>query len=83
MNGKDEDGAAGGGIMLRTVIRTVCFFIFTDSPSAGLGVCGWILVAISFLFTVITFPMSIWMCIKVKKVSFTSGKGPTHKYISP
>lgn len=61
--------------MLRTVIRTVCFFIFTDSPSAGLGVCGWILVAISFLFTVITFPMSIWMCIKVKKVSFTSERG--------
>ncbi|XP_040097227.1 stomatin [Oryx dammah] len=40
---------------------------FKDSPSAGLGVCGWILVAISFLFTVITFPMSIWMCIKIIK----------------
>ena len=41
------------------------------------------MVAISFLFTVITFPMSIWMCIKVKKISFTSGKRSTHKYISP
>ncbi|XP_004411619.1 PREDICTED: erythrocyte band 7 integral membrane protein isoform X2 [Odobenus rosmarus divergens] len=38
---------------------------FRDSPSTGLGPCGWILVAVSFLFTVITFPISIWMCIKV------------------
>ncbi|XP_055127245.1 stomatin isoform X2 [Symphalangus syndactylus] len=38
---------------------------FKDSPSKGLGPCGWILVAFSFLFTVITFPISIWMCIKV------------------
>ncbi|KAF3821116.1 hypothetical protein GH733_011269 [Mirounga leonina] len=38
---------------------------FKDSPSAGLGPCGWILVAVSFLFTVITLPISIWMCIKI------------------
>ncbi|XP_030887134.1 erythrocyte band 7 integral membrane protein, partial [Leptonychotes weddellii] len=38
-----------------------------DSPSAGLGPCGWILVAVSFLFTVITLPISIWMCIKIIK----------------
>nr|XP_055127244.1 stomatin isoform X2 [Symphalangus syndactylus] len=38
---------------------------FKDSPSKGLGPCGWILVAFSFLFTVITFPISIWMCIKI------------------
>uniref|UniRef100_A0A8D0W7K9 Stomatin n=2 Tax=Sus scrofa TaxID=9823 RepID=A0A8D0W7K9_PIG len=38
---------------------------FKDSPGTGLGPCGWILVAVSFLFTVITFPLSIWMCIKV------------------
>uniref|UniRef100_G3R3Y2 Stomatin n=1 Tax=Gorilla gorilla gorilla TaxID=9595 RepID=G3R3Y2_GORGO len=40
---------------------------FKDSPSKGLGPCGWILVAFSFLFTVITFPISIWMCIKIIK----------------
>nr|XP_045737828.1 stomatin [Mirounga angustirostris] len=40
---------------------------FKDSPSAGLGPCGWILVAVSFLFTVITLPISIWMCIKIIK----------------
>uniref|UniRef100_A0A8B9QQW5 Podocin n=1 Tax=Anas platyrhynchos TaxID=8839 RepID=A0A8B9QQW5_ANAPL len=31
----------------------------------GIGVCGWILVSISFLLVVITFPFSIWACIKV------------------
>uniref|UniRef100_A0A2I3HLB1 Band 7 domain-containing protein n=1 Tax=Nomascus leucogenys TaxID=61853 RepID=A0A2I3HLB1_NOMLE len=40
---------------------------FKDSPSKGLGPCGWILVAFSFLLTVITFPVSIWMCIKIIK----------------
>uniref|UniRef100_A0A8D0QYB5 Stomatin n=1 Tax=Sus scrofa TaxID=9823 RepID=A0A8D0QYB5_PIG len=40
---------------------------FKDSPGTGLGPCGWILVAVSFLFTVITFPLSIWMCIKIIK----------------
>uniref|UniRef100_A0A667HQD4 Stomatin n=1 Tax=Lynx canadensis TaxID=61383 RepID=A0A667HQD4_LYNCA len=40
---------------------------FRDSPNTGLGPCGWILVAVSFLFTVITFPISVWMCIKIIK----------------
>nr|KAF6434560.1 stomatin [Molossus molossus] len=38
---------------------------FKDSPAAGLGICGWILVFVSFLFTLVTLPLSIWMCIKV------------------
>lgn len=33
--------------------------------SKGLGVCGWILLFLSFLLMVITFPISIWMCLKV------------------
>uniref|UniRef100_A0A8C5UV28 Stomatin n=1 Tax=Microcebus murinus TaxID=30608 RepID=A0A8C5UV28_MICMU len=37
---------------------------FSDSYT-GLGLCGWLLVIVSFLFTLITFPISIWMCIKV------------------
>uniref|UniRef100_A0A8D0HVF9 Stomatin n=1 Tax=Sphenodon punctatus TaxID=8508 RepID=A0A8D0HVF9_SPHPU len=32
-----------------------------------LGVCGWILVIVSFFFTIITFPISVWMCIKIIK----------------
>ncbi|NWH71286.1 STML3 protein, partial [Piaya cayana] len=31
----------------------------------GIGVCGWILVSLSFLLVLITFPISIWACIKV------------------
>ncbi|XP_047912721.1 stomatin isoform X2 [Anser cygnoides] len=38
-----------------------------DDSNAGLGVCGWILVIISYIFTLVTFPISIWMCIKVVK----------------
>uniref|UniRef100_A0A8D1C5U8 Stomatin like 3 n=1 Tax=Sus scrofa TaxID=9823 RepID=A0A8D1C5U8_PIG len=33
--------------------------------SKGLGVCGWILFSLSFLLMVITFPVSVWMCLKV------------------
>ncbi|NXU74501.1 STML3 protein, partial [Oreotrochilus melanogaster] len=31
----------------------------------GIGVCGWILVSLSFLLVLITFPISIWACTKV------------------
>ncbi|NXC35708.1 STML3 protein, partial [Campylorhamphus procurvoides] len=31
----------------------------------GIGVCGWILVSRSFLLVLITFPISIWACMKV------------------
>ncbi|KAM6100591.1 stomatin-like protein 3 isoform 2-T2 [Theristicus caerulescens] len=31
----------------------------------GIGVCGWILVSLSFLLVLITFPVSIWTCIKI------------------
>ncbi|KAM9388649.1 stomatin-like protein 3 [Phaethornis superciliosus] len=31
----------------------------------GIGVCGWILVSLSFLLVLITFPVSIWACTKV------------------
>ncbi|NWI75636.1 STML3 protein, partial [Dryoscopus gambensis] len=31
----------------------------------GIGVCGWVLVSLSFLLVLITFPISIWACIKV------------------
>ncbi|NXW20469.1 STML3 protein, partial [Circaetus pectoralis] len=31
----------------------------------GIGVCGWILVSLLFLLVLITFPVSIWACIKL------------------
>ncbi|NXL56540.1 STOM protein, partial [Chordeiles acutipennis] len=38
-----------------------------DETDTGLGLCGWILVITSLFFTIITFPISIWMCIKIIK----------------
>ncbi|XP_076137799.1 stomatin (EPB72)-like 3a [Alosa pseudoharengus] len=38
-----------------------------EEDKAGLGRCGWILFLISVLFTLATFPISIFMCIKIVK----------------
>ncbi|KAI5129653.1 Proline And Serine-Rich Protein 1 [Manis pentadactyla] len=35
--------------------------------SKRLGVCGWILFVLSLLLVIITFPVSIWMCLKIIK----------------
>uniref|UniRef100_A0A8C9WRM9 Stomatin (EPB72)-like 3a n=1 Tax=Scleropages formosus TaxID=113540 RepID=A0A8C9WRM9_SCLFO len=37
----------------------------TERRSAGLGCCGWLLVLFSLLITLLTFPVSIFMCIKI------------------
>ncbi|XP_035135168.1 podocin isoform X3 [Callithrix jacchus] len=37
----------------------------TGTKSSGLGACEWLLVFISLLFIIMTFPFSIWFCIKV------------------
>ncbi|KAM4664388.1 stomatin-like isoform 2-T2 [Discoglossus pictus] len=36
-------------------------------PDPDIGVCGRILVVISFIFMLVTLPLSIWMCIKIVK----------------
>ncbi|NXQ61498.1 PODO protein, partial [Anthoscopus minutus] len=33
--------------------------------SPGLGVCEWLLTIFSFLFIIMTFPISVWFCMKV------------------
>ncbi|NXU58827.1 PODO protein, partial [Turnix velox] len=33
--------------------------------SPGLGICEWFLTILSFLFVVVTFPFSVWFCMKV------------------
>ncbi|XP_029392246.1 erythrocyte band 7 integral membrane protein isoform X2 [Mus pahari] len=40
---------------------------FRENSKTDLGACGWILVAASFFFVVITFPISVWICIKIVK----------------
>ncbi|KAL3252024.1 hypothetical protein MRX96_054968 [Rhipicephalus microplus] len=36
-----------------------------ESAETGLGLCGWILTALSFVIVVVTFPFSLLFCIKV------------------
>ncbi|CAK6433681.1 unnamed protein product [Pipistrellus nathusii] len=38
-----------------------------ESTETDLGICGSILVYVSFFLTIITFPLSIWMCMKIIK----------------
>ncbi|NXI57741.1 PODO protein, partial [Chloroceryle aenea] len=33
--------------------------------SPGLGICEWLLTILSFLFVLMTFPISVWFCMKV------------------
>ncbi|KAM6218242.1 podocin isoform 1-T1 [Rhynchocyon petersi] len=35
------------------------------TKASGLGACEWLLVLTSLLFVIVTFPFSIWFCIKV------------------
>ncbi|XP_077878523.1 podocin isoform X2 [Ictidomys tridecemlineatus] len=35
------------------------------TKSSGLGACEWLLVLASLLFIILTFPFSIWFCIKI------------------
>ncbi|XP_031817836.1 stomatin-like protein 3 [Sarcophilus harrisii] len=38
-----------------------------DAHSKTIGACGWFLVSLSFLLMIMTFPFSIWMCLKIVK----------------
>lgn len=46
---------------------TTCVFSFPalQNVDYNLGICGWLLVFLSLVLTVITLPVSIWMCTKV------------------
>lgn len=41
------------------------FTLSTDKKSGRLGCFGWMLVLMSFLFIAATFPLTIFMCVKV------------------
>ncbi|XP_020796867.1 stomatin-like [Boleophthalmus pectinirostris] len=36
-----------------------------DKRSGGLGCCGWVLVAVSLLIVALTFPLTLFFCIKI------------------
>uniref|UniRef100_I3JE49 Stomatin (EPB72)-like 3a n=1 Tax=Oreochromis niloticus TaxID=8128 RepID=I3JE49_ORENI len=41
--------------------------LFADKNSGKLGCCGWLLVFISIIFVIVTFPLTIFMCVKIVK----------------
>lgn len=48
-----------------------CFFILLDdirNAQEGLGTCGWILVVLSYVICVLTFPFSLCVTVKVRKI---------------
>ncbi|XP_061459749.1 stomatin-like isoform X2 [Rhineura floridana] len=66
-----------------------------ESSSRDLGACGWILVSLSFLFALLTFPISMFLCLQIvmeyeRAVIFRLGhiqkggaKGPGIYFIFP
>uniref|UniRef100_A0A8C9YY50 Stomatin n=1 Tax=Sander lucioperca TaxID=283035 RepID=A0A8C9YY50_SANLU len=38
-----------------------------ENSDSDIGLCGWLLVALSILLMLVTLPISIWMCIKIVK----------------
>lgn len=49
------------------VYAWACLFCLSalENTDSDIGLCGWILVLFSILLTLLTLPLSIWMCIKV------------------
>ncbi|XP_047410242.1 stomatin-like protein 3 [Sciurus carolinensis] len=56
-----------GGLQRITSITGLPFSSFLGINKKQLGVCGWILFSLSLLLMIITFPISIWMCLKIIK----------------
>lgn len=60
------------------LIRSVSLSLSDDS-TRSLGVCGWIFIFISIIFTVALCPVTIFMCIKVclRSKAIVMGYGKT------
>ena len=41
-----------------------------DSTHYGLGFCGWVLTVISWLIVIMTFPLSLCVCMKVSNIMY-------------
>lgn len=55
--------------MAMELVQSINFLFFIpvvlESPDSDIGFCGWCLVLFSIILTILTLPVSIWMCIKV------------------
>uniref|UniRef100_A0A3Q4GYH2 Podocin n=1 Tax=Neolamprologus brichardi TaxID=32507 RepID=A0A3Q4GYH2_NEOBR len=43
----------------------LCFSLSLAERTGSLGACGWIIVILAGLFTVLLFPITIWFCLKI------------------
>ncbi len=51
-----------------------CFFstsISADESDTGIGLCGWLLTAISWALVMVTLPFSLCVCFKVRRLDKT------------
>ncbi|XP_075384092.1 podocin isoform X2 [Tenrec ecaudatus] len=58
VRGSGEEGTEVGALLESERLEE-------GTKSSGLGACEWLLVLTSLLFIIVTFPFSIWFCIKV------------------
>ena len=52
-------------ITLRSFRPLVVIDESNASDNTGFGACGWALIIFSYILVALTFPISLWMCIKV------------------
>ena len=53
---RQEEPAMGGGMS-------------GDEPEPGIGMCGWLLTAISWFVVIVTLPFSLCVCFKVTNLT--------------
>ena len=47
------------------LMRIIFSFILADESDSGIGLCGWLLTAISWGLVMVTLPFSLFVCFKV------------------
>jgi hypothetical protein len=41
-------------------------FLSADDHDVGIGICGWLMTAVSWLLVLVTLPFSLFFCFKVR-----------------
>uniref|UniRef100_H3AKB3 Zgc:112408 n=1 Tax=Latimeria chalumnae TaxID=7897 RepID=H3AKB3_LATCH len=55
-------------IITRNTVNTEGFHLAKhDVGSNSIGCCGWFLIIFSYLMVIVTFPVTIWVCLKIVK----------------
>ena len=67
-------------IILFPLINCIMFFSAEDSD-VGLGVCGWLLTAFSWMIVIVTLPFSLCVCFKVGYDNYCDASCLINSYI--